>query len=250
MTPTMTTAARMLLAALLIGAAAMLWSASGLANDLATRHEQIATFRDSAPATSTARPWTRLMQTSIDSASVHEASTLDYWHRRYDALATTAASRERDDPASQLIAANAAFRQLQREANGRPLTADELDRVQQAYAGVLKNGGFDRDAAWNFEYITRLRDTAAKEKPANRQAGAKPTTGTSAPGDTGRSANGPQVAVENRGGLPAGPTVHGRPGMHPPSTKGEEFEVITPMDYGDREAQPEPTPGVKLPRKG
>ena len=38
--------------------------------------------------------------------------------------------------------------------------------------------------------------------------------------------------------------------MHPPSTKGEEFEVITPMDYGDREAQPEPTPGVKLPRKG
>ena len=65
-----------------------------------------------------------------------------------------------------------------------------------------------------------------------------------------RSANGPQVAAENRGGLPAGPTVHGRPGMHPPSTKGEEFEVITPMDYGDREAQPEPTPGVKLPRKG
>jgi hypothetical protein len=38
--------------------------------------------------------------------------------------------------------------------------------------------------------------------------------------------------------------------MDPPTTKGEEFEVLTPMDYGDREAQPEPTTGRKLPPKG
>lgn len=243
------TAARVLLAALLIGAAVMLWSWSGLADDLAGRHELIATFRGSAPDNSATRPWTRLILTSIDSGSVHEASTLDYWHRRYDTLTTAAASRERDDPASQLIAANASFRQLQREAIGRPLSVDELERVQQAYAGVLKNGGFDRDAAWNYEYIARLRDTAAKEKLANRQPGARPAAGAPAPGETARSANGSPAAV-NRGGLPVGPTIHGRPGMHPPSTRGEEFEVITPMDYGDREAQPEPTPGVKLPRKG
>ena len=28
----------------------------------------------------------------------------------------------------------------------------------QAYAGVLKNSGFDRDAAYNYEYVARLRD--------------------------------------------------------------------------------------------
>ena len=246
----MTTAARVLLAALLIGAAVMVWSASSLANDLAGRHERIATFRDSAAARTVARPWTQLMQTTIDGGSVHEASTRDYWHRRYDALTDTATSRERDDPASQLIAANATFRQLQRDAAGRSLTVDELDRALEAYAGVLKNGGFDRDAAWNYEYLARLRDVAAKEKPASRQPAARTASGTPAPGESARSANGSKVAVENRGGLPAGPTVHGRPGTHPPSTRGEEFEVITPMDYGDREAQPEPTPGVKLPRKG
>ena len=114
---------------------------------------------------------------------------------------------------------------------------------------MLKNGGFDRDAAWNYEYIARLRDVAAKEKP--REPSARREASSRTPRRRhGAIATAPHVAVENRGGLPAGPTVHGRPGTHPPSTKGEEFEIITPMDYGDREAQPEPTPGVKLPRKG
>jgi hypothetical protein len=32
--------------------------------------------------------------------------------------------------------------------------------------------------------------------------------------------------------------------------KAEEMEVIAPMNYGDREAQPEATPGGKRERKG
>jgi len=251
MTPTTTTAARLLVAALLIGAAMTLWTASGLADDRAADHERIATFHDSASTDDSVsvRPWTRWLRTTLDAESIHDASTRDYWHRRYESLTDTATSRERDDPASLLMAANATYRQMQRDARGRPLTADELDRALQAYAGVLKNGGFDRDAAWNYEYVARLRDMAAKERPVGRQAGAKP--GAAVPLSTDApSTAAPQIAPDTRGGLPAGPTVHGRPGTHPPSTKGEEFEVITPMDYGDREAQPEPTPGVKLPRKG
>jgi hypothetical protein len=248
----MTTAARLLLAALLIAVAMMLWFASRLAADLAAGHERIATFRDTAPSddSASARPWTRWVRTTLDGESIHDVSTRNYWHRLYEPLTDVARSREHDDSASLLIAANATFRQMQREARGRTLTVDELDRALQAYAGVLKNGGFDRDAAWNYEYIARLRDVAAKEKPAGRQAGARAGTASPVPGDTVRSTMGPQVAPDTGGGLPNGPTVHGRPGAHPPSTKGEEFEVITPMDYGDREAQPEPTPGVKRPRKG
>lgn len=246
MTSTITTAARLLVATLLIGAALALWSASGLAEDLAGRHERIATFHDTSSEATSPRAWTQWLQDALDRESVHEASTRDYWHRRYDTLTDPATAREHDDAASQLIAANATFRQMQRTAAGRALTADELDRALQAYAGVLKNAGFDRDAAWNFEYVARLRDAAAKEKPANRLAVARPPT--AAQDDAGRSPA--TVTPDVRGGLPAGLTVHGRPGTHPPSTKGEEFEVITPMDYGDREAQPEPTPGVKLPRKG
>ena len=185
------------------------------------------------------------MRAVMDSEAIHETATRNYWHRRYDTLTSNPASRELDDAASLLIAANATFRQAQRQAGNRSLTVDELERALQAYAGVLKNGGFDRDAAWNYEYIARLRDAAAKEKPLGRQPAGKGAAG----GEAARS--GPARADRpDATGLPSGPTIHGRPGTHPPSTKGEEFEVITPMDFGDREAQPEPTPGVKLPRKG
>ena len=43
---------------------------------------------------------------------------------------------------------------------------------------------------------------------------------------------------------PPGATVHGVAGAPPPDVKGEAFETIAPMDFGDREAQPEPTPGT------
>jgi hypothetical protein len=45
-------------------------------------------------------------------------------------------------------------------------------------------------------------------------------------------------------------SVHGLPGAPPPEVKAEEFETIAPMDFGDREAQPEPTPGTTIKRKG
>ena len=45
-------------------------------------------------------------------------------------------------------------------------------------------------------------------------------------------------------------SVHGVPGAPPPEVKAEEFETIAPMDFGDREAQPEPTPGTTIKRKG
>jgi hypothetical protein len=220
-----------------------------MADDLASRHERIATFRDGASDDSHGgRAWSSVLQTTLDSASVHEPAARDYWHGRYDALTSSSTAREHDDAASLLIAANATFRQVQREAGGRLLTVDELDRALQAYAGVLKNGGFERDAAWNYEYIARLRDNAAKEKPARQPGRASGSPGPTVEGARAGAAQRP--ARQDTSGLPAGPTIHGRPGTHPPSTKGEEFEVITPMDYGDREAQPEPTPGVKLPRKG
>jgi hypothetical protein len=224
---------RFVLAAVLIASAYVLWTASRFAGDLAARHEQMATFRDVALAEDDAYPtWSRAIRAAIDGTAVHETATRDFWHGRYDALTTRSAAKESAEPASLLIAANAAFRLAQRNAGGRPLSVEQLESVLQAYAGVLKNGGFDRDAAWNYEYVARLRDSAAREKVARHAITPSPAP----PADTS--------------GLPPGPTIHGQPGKHPPSTKGEEFEVITPMDFGDREAQPEPTPGVKLPRKG
>jgi hypothetical protein len=125
------------------------------------------------------------------------------------------------------------YRKAQREAAGRTVGIERLDQSLQSYAGVLKNGGYTQDAAYNFEVIARLRDVAARSKAGTPATRNQPTT-----------------AARRNDDLPVGPTIHGRPGMHPPNTKGEEFEVLTPMDYGEREAQPEATPGRPLPRKG
>ena len=52
------------------------------------------------------------------------------------------------------------------------------------------------------------------------------------------------------GDLPSGRPSTGGPGAPPPDAKMEELQMIAPMEYGDREAQPEATPGGKRERKG
>ena len=190
---------QLLIALGLVAAAAASWIASRRSNDLAAQHERVVTLQDQS----------------------------DYWSGRYDAVATAAST---DAPETLLYAANAAFRKAQRDGAGVP-AVEQLDQATQAYVSALKNGGFNRDAAYNYEYVARLRDVIAKSKPTK----ARPP------------AAGPRPAADD---LPQGPTIHGSPGTHPPDTRGEEFEVITPMDYGEREAQPEATPGRPLPRKG
>ena len=125
-----------------------------------------------------------------------------------------------------------------------------LDGVLQAYALVLKAGPRHADAAYNYEFVARMRDRVASAAPA---ASSKPERGEH---DHGRPSMLPQptpapvLSSQATGDLPAGPTVHGRPGAPPPNVKGEDFQIKAPMDFGDREAQPQPTPGGRLPRKG
>ena len=90
------------------------------------------------------------------------------------------------------------------------------------------------EAAYNYELVARVRDGLARAAAGK----AKPDAPAALP------------ARAQAGDLPAGPTLHGRPGAPPPEVKAEEFQIIAPMEFGDREAQPEPTPGGKLPRKG
>ena len=174
--------------------------------------------------------WTLAATTRTRLAAEQRRLTLqeqsDYWSGRYD----TGAEDPGDDAESLVTAANAAFRQAIRESGGAP-PVERLDQVLQAYASALRNGGFSHEAVYNFEYVARLRDTAAK-------AARRPRTAASSP------------AAALPDDLPAGPTIHGHPGRHPVDARGNEFEVITPMDYGEREAQPEPTPGKPLRRKG
>jgi hypothetical protein len=231
-----TTLTRLLIAAVLAIAGWLSWSESQLAAQVADARESIATFEHATSDAWSARasvsdylPGER--RSLADDIRVAKARVA-YWLGRYNAVAgdTSASTADAD---ILLAVANAAFRDSQRDTATGPAAAQRLDGVLQAYASALKASSRNPEAAYNYEFIARIRDRVARTPQARIPR---------APGVAGE----PVMA----GDLPAGPTIHGSPGAPPPDTKMEELQMIAPMDYGDREAQPTPTPGARRERKG
>lgn len=229
---------RMLIAAVLATAAWLSWSESKLAARVADAKQDIVTLtHDNVDALTPQSAMSDYLpgdrRRLSDDIRVARA-TVAYWLGRYDAVAadTTDSAADAD---VLLAAANAAFRQAERDPAVGPAAVQRLDGVLQAYASAMKAAGASAkaaEAAYNYEYVARIRDQVARSPQ-------------------GRIARSPLPATPVMGGdLPAGATVHGGPGAPPPEAKMEELQIIAPMEYGDREAQPEPTPGVKRERKG
>jgi hypothetical protein len=177
-------------------------------------------------------PWLTTALLS-DVRAHHE--TADYWQAKYESL-----TPERDatgglvehDPHRLFLAANAAFRGAQRATADRAGIVRQLDEVLKGYVDVLKNSAGHLDAAYNFEYVARLRDsvvrargTAVKLQPSTEEGGAS-------------------------GDLPAGPTLHGHPGAPPPGVSMAQFKMVVPMRPDERKEQPEAGRGPAKVRKG
>jgi hypothetical protein len=228
-----TTLIRLFVAAIFAVAAWLCWSESKLAAGVADAKQAIATFDYRATTALAPRGAVsdylpgdrRRLGDDIRIAKAHVA----YWLGRYDAVA--ADTEGRADAETLLAAANAAFRSAQRDSATGPAAVQRLDGVLQAYAAAMKASP-NTEAAYNYEFVSRIRDQVA-HAPQGRIA--------RSPGSSG---------LVMGGDLPAGPTIHGSPGTPPPDAKTEEFQTIMPMEYGDREAQPEATPGAKRERKG
>ena len=97
------------------------------------------------------------------------------WRADYASLAPqrdAAGSLTETNPALQLVSANAAFRTTQQAAD-RLDAVRRLDTVVKTYADVLRNGGGQVDAAYNYELAVRVRDTLAKPRAAAPKAGAE-----------------------------------------------------------------------------
>lgn len=226
---------RLLIAVVLFAAASLSWSEARLATRVADARHQMATLQFAVDDTLT--PAASLSDylpgsTSRLSDNIRRIrATVAYWVGGYDDVMEE--GRQELDAEILLTAANAAYRASERERAGSPQElVQRLDGVLQAYAAVLKAAPRHADAAYNYEYVSRVRDLTA-----SRVAGKTPPV--------------PAAPVRARAGdLPDGNTIHGRPGGPPPEAKTEEFQVIAPMEYGDREAQPEATPGGKIQRKG
>jgi hypothetical protein len=101
---------------------------------------------------------------------------------------------------------------------------------------VLRKDPSYTDAAYNYEFVARLRDTIAREKPAARAAREKKLAAAK-----------PEIASVD---LPAGPTIHGLPGGPPEGVPMSDFKTLSPMRYDEREEQMEPGRGKAIRRKG
>jgi hypothetical protein len=119
-------------------------------------------------------------------------AALSYWQHQYDAVrpqdADAGGAAGPEDVDLQLIMANATFRAGQATSKDRPSTMQALDEAVGSYLSVLKSEEWNEDAAYNYEYLVRLRDEFAKnprhqpppppqdKNSANGQAGAPEAT--------------------------------------------------------------------------
>ncbi|MBY0493641.1 MAG: hypothetical protein K2Y23_05460 [Cyanobacteria bacterium] len=236
---------RMLIAMALAIAAWLSWSESTLAARVAEARQDVATLNHQnldamTPQAALSDYFPGERRTLSDDVRIAK-STVAYWLGRYGAVAADTTDSNADATVL-LTAANAAYREAQRDSAVGPAAVQRLDGVLQAYASAMKASprnvealasvAVAKEAAFNYEYVARIRDEVARS-PQGRIARSP-------------AANGPVMG----GDLPAGATIHGGPGAPPPDAKMEELQTIMPMEYGDREAQPEATPGAKRERKG
>jgi hypothetical protein len=109
-------------------------------------------------------------------------ASLDYWQQRYDAViprqSDPVGAVEGDNVDLQLVVADAAYRAGQSTATDKPSTLESLDEAIANYLSVLKNDTWDEDAAYNYEFLVRLRDDIAKGRKKAPERGVQSQLGT------------------------------------------------------------------------
>ncbi len=231
-------ASGLILAVLLFAAGTVALRESRHAARMADAQLRLATlqYTDEGDLASDATPLSRLpapLGLGAGTEARH-AATVSYWLARYTALTDLTGNTNGpapEDPALLFLAANAAFRTSAPQSEDKKAAVQRLDAVVQAYADVLRKAPTNTDAAFNYEYVVKLRDRVAKA-PARR-----------GPPPKGKP-------LEESVDLPVGPTIHGNPGGPPEETPMGDFKTVTPMRYDEREEQMDPGRGQKLQRKG
>jgi hypothetical protein len=150
-------------------------------------------------------------------------AALHYWKRDYASVLP----RETDpvgavDTANvdlQLVVANAAFRNAQRGITDKAVQLQMLDEAIGSYMAVLKNDAWHPDAAFNYEYLLRLRTEIAQGK---RKAGA---------------------VAEKTDNL-------GEQGSPAQNTSTKKFEIYVPLEGSERTESGEAGKGTAIQKKG
>jgi hypothetical protein len=210
-----------------------LWTAGHAERRLIDTHEQLLTLQfpavtADAPALDTdlnaaARaPW---LGPALRADARQGEAVAGYWQARYQDLepkTDAAGSVVETDPRMLLVSANAAFRAAQAEEADRATMVKRYEAVMTSYEDVLRADPSLVDAAYNFEYVVRLRNEAAKP---GRKAGEK-----------------------EKAAPPPPPTLHGRPGGPPKGIDMGDFKIVVPKRMEEREDEAT-QPGGEAKRK-
>jgi hypothetical protein len=145
-----------------------------------------------------------------------------YWLGRYPELTAQgqpvsgARGEAAGNPGHLLLVANAAYRQTAGDLNEQT-PPERFDSIARMYLDALEGDAELVDAAYNYEFVVRLRNQLVRDRTARRRA---------RPGDAGDDR-----AVT--------PSLHGSPGAAPPDADLKEFKVIVPQRPEERSQQPE-----------
>jgi hypothetical protein len=239
----------MAIAVVLLGLGFACLRAGRLERRVADAHEQLAILQYDAldaahdeieQSMGVARriPWlTGRLMTGIR----EQRAAAEYWQARYERL-----EPERDasgmpigqEPAMLALTANATYRASQQDRD-RQATLRQLDTALKRYSDLLKKSGGDADAAYNYEFVVRLRDTISRSRPAL----------PSKRDDPARAGSGLSRMVM-AGDLPEGRTLHGEPGSPPPQTDMSQFKMHIPVRPDERQGGSDAGQGKQKIRKG
>ena len=175
------------------------------------RYERAAADLDAARGTGVLDPLLRRL-----SPAAADSSTARYWDGDYEPIA------DAEDPNLKLLAANAEYRMLRSTGGTYQAFVARLDSIAKRYADILRTEPGNEDAAYNYEFVLRLR--AAANTARQTVPGLDPAAG--------------------------GITVHGVPGAPPKDSDAKKFKMIVPMLPDERQEAEEAGRAGRKVRKG
>lgn len=206
------------IAIVLVAAGAILWRSSEYERRLAAAERDLVTLKYDDAQAGAAQPGGRLAnlmpgaRTGADAKALE--STAGYWRGDYD--------RAIENPDAKLLAANAAFRKAREAGGSWQAVVGRLDNVAKQYAEILRDDPTHADAAFNYEYVVRLRAVLAARKQAVPPVDAKA----------------------------AGLSIHGYEGAPPEESDMKKFKMIVPMRPDERLEAEKAGKGTTKVRKG
>jgi hypothetical protein len=217
-------AAQVVLVILLVVAGYVLWTIGAAEQRLAAAERTLATLRydaaaealETAAATNAAeRVIADVTGMADDAASTKR--TVAYW------LGDLEQFLERnDDPALKMLAADASYRALRAQGGTWQSVTTRLDAIAKRYADIVREQPDNDDAAYNYEFVVRLRAAVATAKQA--------------------------IAPLNLDNT--GLTIHGHRGGPPEGSDAKKFKMIVPMRPDERMEAEQAGRGAQKIRKG